>query len=139
MANGSRRRAPTVPSAAAVCSDETVAPMKTPCCQSNDSLTSGTLVARLPPNRMASIGTPAGSSQLSAIDGHWLAGAVNRLLGCEDGSGDAGVQSLPFQSTRWAGGSSVSPSHQMSPSSVRATLVKMQLAYSVATAFALVF
>ncbi len=97
--------------------------MNTPCAQSRASLTSGTLVARRPPNRIAEIGTPAGSSQLSAIDGHWEAGAVNRALGWLLGSSESGVQSRPFQSIRCAGGSSVSPSHQMSPSSVSATLV----------------
>ena len=139
MANGSRRSAPTVPSAAAVCSEETVAPMNTPCCQSNASVTSGTLVARRPPKRITSIGTPVGSSQLSAMDGHWAAGAVNRLFGCADGSIESGVQSRPFQSIRCAGGSSVKPSHHTSPSSVSATLVKMQLPHSVSTAFLLVF
>ena len=39
----------------------------------------------------------------------------------------SGVQSRPFQSVRWAGGSSVIPSHQMSPSSVSATLVNSEL------------
>ena len=102
--------------------------MKTPCSQSKDSVTSGTLVARRPPKRIASIGTPWGSSQLGAIEGHWPAGAVKRALGCDESSPDSGVQSLPFQSMRWAGGSSVRPSHHTSPSSVRATLVKMQLA-----------
>ena len=65
---------------------------------------------------------------MGAMDGHCEAGAVNRELGCDDGSDDSGVQSLPFQSIRCAGGSSVSPSHHTSPSSVRATLVKIELA-----------
>ena len=39
---------------------------------------------------------------------------------------------------RCAGGFSVSPSHHTSPSSVNATLVKMQLAYRVSMAFWLV-
>ena len=95
-------------------------------------------MARRPPNRIASIGTPAGSSQLGAIDGHCPAGAVKRAFGWLDGSLEAGVQSLPFQSMRWAGASGVSPSHQTSPSSVRATFVYMQLAVRVRTAFALV-
>jgi hypothetical protein len=54
-------------------------------------------------------------------------GVQNRLFGCDDDSSDSGVQSRPFQSVRWAGGSSVMPSHQMSPSSVSATLVKTEL------------
>ena len=32
------------------------------------------MVARRPPNRNASIGTPSGSSHSGAIDGHWAAG-----------------------------------------------------------------
>ena len=44
--------------------------MNTPCSQSNASRTSGTTVERRPPNRIASIGTPAGSSHSAAIDGH---------------------------------------------------------------------
>ena len=55
------------------------------------------------------------------------AGVVKRALGCAAGVPDAGVQSLPFQSVRCAGFSSVMPSHQMSPSSVSAVFVKMQL------------
>src|SRR5665647_1717259 len=69
MANGSRRRSPTVPSAAAVCSEEMVAPMKTPCAQDSASVTRGTLVALRPPKRIASTGTPAGSSHVSAVVG----------------------------------------------------------------------
>jgi hypothetical protein len=48
--------------------------MNTPCSQSNASRTSGTTVARRPPKRNASIGTPAGSSQFGAIDGVCSAG-----------------------------------------------------------------
>ena len=97
-----------------------IEPRNTPCCQSKDSVTSGTLVARRPPKRMAEIGTPAGSSHSGAIDGHWAAATVNRALGWAAGVPDSGVQSWPFQSMRWAGGSSVRPSHQTSPSSVSA-------------------
>jgi hypothetical protein len=64
---------------------------------------------------------------------------VKRALGCAAGDLDAGVQSRPRQSMRCAGGSLVSPSHQTSPSSVIATLVKMQLAWSAPMALALVF
>ncbi|CAB4673399.1 unannotated protein [freshwater metagenome] len=88
------------PTAAAVISDDTAEPTNTPLFQSNDSVTSGTVVSRRPPNNIASIGTPAGSSQLGAIDGHWFAGAANREFGWLEGSSDAGVQSLPFQSMR---------------------------------------
>src|SRR5271165_2831705 len=115
-----------------------VAPRNTPCSQSKDSVTSGTAVARRPPNRIAEIGTPAGSSHSGAMIGHWLAGAVNRELGWAVSSGESGVQSRPFQSVRCAGGSSVTPSHHTSPSSVSATLVKMLLPHSVAIALAFV-
>src|SRR5688572_15621276 len=138
MAKGSKRSSPTVPAAAAVFSDDMIEPRNTPCFQSNDSVTSGTLVARRPPKRMAEIGTPAGSSHSGAIDGHCDAGAVKRALGWAAGASDAGVQSLPFQSVRWAGASSVRPSHHTSASSVRATLVKMQFSLRVARALGLV-
>ena len=55
----------------------------------------------------------------------------------DPGASDPGVQSLPFQSIRWSGGSD-SPSHQTSPSSVRATLVKIELASNERTAFGFV-
>src|SRR3954471_14354993 len=127
IAIGSRRTTPTLPTAAAVVSEESVAPGKTPCVQSRASVTSGTVVRRRPPKKIAEIGTPRGSSYSGAMIGHWVIGVQNRLLGWEEGSSESGVQSLPFQSVRCAGGSSVMPSHQMSPSSVRATLVKTLL------------
>src|SRR5919112_4676314 len=97
MAIGSRRTTPTAPVAAAVVSLESVAPMKTPCTQSRDSVTSGTVVFRRPPNRIAEIGTPFGSSYSGARIGHWLIGVQNRLFGWLDGSSGSGVQALPFQ------------------------------------------
>jgi hypothetical protein len=127
-----------VPSAAAVVSDDTVAARNTPCVQFRASTTSGTTEPRRPPNRIASIRTPCGSSQLSAMDGHCAAGAVNRAFGCEDRTPLPGLQSLPRQSMACAGACAVNPSHHTSPSSVRATLVKMQLAWRVARAFGLV-
>src|SRR6516162_11335737 len=139
IANGSRRSSPTVPSAAAVFSEATLAPRKTPWSQSKDSMTSGTVEARRPPNRIAEIGTPAGSSHSGAMIGHWSAGAVNREFGWAAGSAESGVQSRPFQSVRCAGGSGVRPSHHTSPSSVSATLVKMLLPHIALTALALVF
>src|SRR5437660_12180764 len=114
-------------------------PRKTPCCHDVASVTRGTLVARRPPNNIAEIGTPFGSSHSGAIDGHCAAGAVNREFGWAAGTPDSGVQSLPFQSVRCAGGCGVRPSHHTSPSSVLATLVKMQLPHSVLSAFGLVF
>ena len=131
MAIGSRRTTPTAPVAAAVVSEESVAPMKTPCTQSRASVTSGIVVLRRPPKRIAEIGTPFGSSYSGARIGHWVIGVQNRLFGWLEGSSLSGVQSWPFQSVRWAGGSSVMPSHQMSPSSVRATLVKTELPLSI--------
>src|ERR1051325_1894521 len=144
MANGSRRSSPTLPSAAAVFSLATLAPRKTPWFQSKDSVTSGTADARRPPKRIAEIGTPLGFSHSGAMIGHCAAGVVKRALGCAAGRypfasrADAGVQELPFQSVRWAGVSSVMPSHQTSPSSVSATLVKTELPHSVFIALALV-
>src|SRR6478609_6281511 len=151
MAIGSRRTTPTAPVAAAVVSDDRVAPMKTPCCQSRDWVTNGIVVLRRPPNRIAEIGTPTGSKYSSAMMGHWVIGVQNREFGWLDGSpADAsslpsasspdGVQSRPFQSVRWAGGSSDRPSHQMSPSSVSATLVNSELPLAmVRIAFGFVF
>src|SRR4051812_39370223 len=131
MANGSRRTTPTAPVAAAVVSEESVAPMKTPWFQSRASVTSGTVVFRRPPNRIAEIGTPFGSSYSGARIGHCVIGVQNRLLGWLEGSSESGVQSWCFQLVRCAGGSSVMPSHQTSPSSVSATLVKTELPLSM--------
>src|SRR3954451_25426669 len=103
IANGSNRRLPTAPACAAVVSDDMIEPRNTPWRHDVASVTSGTLVARRPPNRMAEIGTPFGSSHSGAIDGHCAAGAVNRELGWAAATPEAGVQSLPLQSTRWAG------------------------------------
>src|SRR3954471_11882891 len=139
MAIGSRRTTPTCPTAAAVVSDDRVAPRYTPCVQSRASETSGIVVLRRPPNRIAEIGTPFGSSYSGASTGHWVIGVQNREFGWLDSSPLSGVQSLPCQSVRCAGGSPM-PSHQMSPSSVRATLVNTELPLaSVRMAFGLVF
>src|SRR3954453_14334136 len=139
IANGSRRTTPTAPVAAPVVSEDRVAPMNTPWFQSRASVTSGIVVLRRPPKRMAEIGTPFGSSYSGARIGHWVIGVQKRLFGWLEGSSLSGVQSRPFQSVRCAGGSSVIPSHQMSPSSVRATLVKTELPLSmVRIAFGLV-
>src|SRR5205823_7383745 len=139
MANGSRRSLPTLPAAAAVVSEAMIEPRKTPCCQSKASKISGTTDARRPPNRMAEIGTPAGSSHSGAMAGSWLAGAVKRALGWAAGGEDSGVQLLPRQSVRCAGFCSVMPSHHTSPSSVSAVLVKMQLPSRVSMALGFVF
>ena len=84
-----------------------------------------------PPKKIAEIGTPLGSSNSGARMGHWVIGVQNRLFGCEETSSESGVQSRPFQSVRCAGGSLVMPSHQMSPSSVSATLVNSELPFSM--------
>src|SRR5438093_44620 len=138
IANGSKRSFPIAPAAAAVVSEDMIEPRKTPCFQSKASRTSGTTVDRRPPNSIASIGTPAGSSHSGAIEGHCLAGVVKRALGCAAGSSLSGVQSLPLQSIACSGDSPVMPSHQMSPSSVRAQLVKIEFRSIVAIALGLV-
>src|SRR3954454_21675943 len=114
-----------------------IEPRNTPCSHEVASVTSGTLVARRPPKRMAEMGTPAGSSHSGAIDGHCDAGVVKRALGCAAGASESGVQSWPFQSMTCSGAGE-RPSHQTSPSSVFATLVKIELPHSVLTALGLV-
>jgi hypothetical protein len=74
IAIGSRRTTATVPVAAAVVSLDKVAPLNTPCCQSRDWTTSGTVVARRPPKKIAEISTPFGSSHSGALTGHWAIG-----------------------------------------------------------------
>src|SRR4051794_3219470 len=138
IANGSKRSSPTVPAAAAVFSEDMIEPMNTPWRQSNASVTNGTFVARRPPNRIAEMGTPAGSSHSGASDGHCDAGAVNRAFGCAAGAPDSGVQSWPCQSMRWAGASSVMSSHHTSPSSVYAQLVNNTLRLRVRMALGFV-
>src|SRR3954451_13200625 len=137
IANGSKRSLPTAPAWAAVVSDDMIEPRNTPCCHDRASVTRGTFVALRPPKRIAEIGTPAGSSHSGAIDGHCSAGAVKRAFGCAAGTPALGVQSLPFQSTRCSGGAE-SPSHQMSPSSVLATFVKIEFPHMVFSAFGFV-
>src|SRR5262245_48160845 len=99
--------------------------MYTPCVQSNDSVTSGTAVARRPPNRNTLIGTPSGFSQSLSADGIWLHAMVKRALGCAALRPQPGVQVFPCQSVSSCGGCLVRPSHQTSPSGVSATLVKI--------------
>src|SRR5436305_844139 len=139
MAKGSRRSLAAAPAAAAVVSEAMIEPRKTPWSQSKDWWMRGTVEERRPPTRMASIGTPFGSSHSGAMAGSWAAGAVKRALGWAAGVGDSGFQGWPFQSVARAGGSSVMPSHQMSPASVSAVLVKMQLPSSVRMALGFVF
>ena len=102
------------------------------------SVTSGTTVERRPPNSIASIGTPVGSSHSAAIAGSCAAGVVKRAFGCAEGVSDVGrpVVAVPVDQVR--GRLLVSPSHQMSPSSVLAQLVKIVLLSIVLIAFGLV-
>src|SRR5271168_2965183 len=101
------------------------------------------VVARRPPNTIALMGTPFGSSHAGSIVGHCDAGAVKRALGCAALApvplAICGVHFLPCQSRHSAGGVSVMPSHQTSPSGVSATLVKIVFFASVAMALGLVF
>src|SRR5207344_1620863 len=130
-----RRTSPTLPAAAAVVSEPIVAAAYTPSLQLKLSYTKGTVSVLRPPKTKAAIGTPSGSSQRGSIDGHCDAGTVNRAFGCAALRPQPGVQGLPCQSIRRAGGASVISSHHTSPSSVSATLVKMQLRSIVAIAF----
>ena len=91
----------------------------------------------------ASIGTPSGESQAGSSAGLLVAATVKRAFGwaalAPVSRPIAGVQSRPCQSIRCAGGDSVMPSHQTSPSSVRATLVKMASRFRLAMQFGFVF
>src|SRR3954452_12506632 len=141
IAIGSRRTTPTLPVMAAVVSDPSVAAMYTPSSQLGASTTSGTVEERRPPNRNAATGTPCGSSHIGYIDGHCAAPTVKRAFGCAARRPflpSSGVQCLPCQSVSCAGGRSVMPSHQTSPSGVSATFVKMTLLWSIFMAFELV-
>ena len=86
--------------------------------------------ARRPPNMIAEIGTPCGSSQFGAIDGHCDAGAVKREFGwaplrrLPSGSFMSGVQGFPFQSRApCVGAGSSWLSHHTVLSSFRTTFV----------------
>src|SRR5262245_6656308 len=135
MANGSRRSTPAWPSAAAVVSDPQAEPMDTPCSQSNASFTSGMVLGRRPPNRIAERGPPSGLCQSGSITGHCPAGAVKREFGCAPFLPLVGVHSLPYQSMPLAGAGTPMSSHQTSPSGVRTTFVKIVLLSIVVIAF----
>src|SRR6266436_8334466 len=134
MAKGSRRNTPAWPIAAAVVSEPQDEPRNTPCSQSNASLTKGIVLGRRPPNRIAESGTPSGFCQSGSMTGHCAAGAVKREFACAPLRPLSGVQSLPSQSIPLAGAGTPISSHQMSPSGVSTTLVKMLLRAKVATA-----
>src|SRR2546421_3883400 len=139
MAKGSRRNTPAWPNAAAGVSEPQDEPRNTPCSQSNASLTSGIVLGRRPPNRIAESGTPAGFCQSGSITGHCEAGAVKREFGWAPLRPESGVHSLPSQSMPLAGAGTPMSSHHTSPSGVSTTLVKILLRAKVATAFGLDF
>src|SRR5215467_10870194 len=137
MAMGSRRTTPTWPVMAAVVSVLMAAPRKTPCCQPKLSKTMGMTLVRREPKMKPEIGTPCGSSQFGAMDGHWLHGTVKREFGCAAGA-PPGDHALPCQSSVPAGASVPMPSHQGSFDGVMATLVKMVLERTMLMPFGLV-
>src|ERR1039458_4735532 len=110
-------------------------PMNTPCSQSNASFTSGIVLGRRPPNRIAESGTPSGFCQSGSMTGHCDAGAVKREFGCAALRPESGVHAWPSQSIAFAGAGTPMSSHQTSPSGVSATLVKMVFLAMVIIAF----
>ena len=100
MAIGSRRTTPTCPVMAAVVSVLMAEPRKTPWAQSKASNTSGTTWVRREPKMSPEMGTPCGSSQLGATDGHCSTGTVKRELGWAAGprAGSHG-SALPVRET----------------------------------------
>ena len=96
-------------------------------------------MARRPPNTMAEIGTPRGSSMVEVTLGHCLADTVKRELGCAPFSPEALSQALPRQSVTPSPGSSPMPSHQGVPSARSATLVKIASCPSERIALGFVF
>ena len=74
-------------------SEDSVAPWNTPCSQSKDSETSGTVVLRRPPKMIADSGTPSGSWYSGASMSTWSMGVQNREFGCAAGRPESGVQS----------------------------------------------
>src|SRR6266487_4049867 len=138
MAMGSRRVMPTSPVAAAVVSLAIVAPTNTPCCQSNDSYTSGATRALRPPNINAEIGTPSGASHLGEMLGDCRAGTVYRAFGCAAAPLDASHAS-PLQLINPTGASLPIPSHHGSRSEVMATFVNSVFLRRAPITFWLVF
>src|SRR5260370_20225024 len=122
MAIGSRRVMPTSPVAAAVVSLAIVAPTNTPCCQSNDSYTSGATRALRPPNINAEIGTPSGASHLGQMLRDCCAGTVYRAFECA-AAPLYGSHASPLQLINPVHTSLPIPSHHGSRSEVMATFV----------------
>src|SRR5260370_33783248 len=100
--------------------------MNTPCVQSVDSSTSGTVEARRPPKMTAEIGTPFGSSECGDHTGLLRIGVVKRLFGCAALSLESLLHGRPCQSSSPSVGVTSIPSHHTSPSEVIATLVKIE-------------
>src|SRR5262249_5657359 len=109
---------------AAVVSVLMAAPRNTPCCHPKLSKTMGMTFVRREPKMKPESGTPSGSSQLGAMEGHWLQGVVKRELGWAAGA-PPGDHGRPCQSSVPAGAVVPIPSHQGSLSGVMATLVKI--------------
>src|SRR5215831_6660425 len=93
---------------------------------------------RRAPKMNAEIGTPSGLSQFGSSDRTCVVVTVNLAFGCAAVRPVvfpiSGVHGRPCQSVNRAGGVRVIPSHQTSPSSVKATLVKITLALSMSIA-----
>ena len=118
---GARRRPGHV--AAAVVSDAMPAPTSTPCSQSRASYTSGATSRRRPPNRIAEIGTPSGSSVIGEYDGILLRRhGETRIRMRSRAVGRVVRAALPVECRRTP---SVRPSHHGWLSAVTATLVKI--------------
>src|SRR5438445_12303010 len=109
---------------AAVVSVLMAAPRNTPCCHPKLSKTMGMTFVRRDPKMKPDSGTPCGSSQLGAMEGHWSHGVVKRELGCAAGA-PPGVHGLPCQSSVPAGAAAPLPSHQGSLAGLMATSVQM--------------
>src|SRR5437879_7621245 len=92
---------------------------------------------RRAPKMNAEIGTPSGLSHSASSEGHCVEATVKRALGCAALRPQSAVHARPVQSVRRAGTSRVIPSHQTSPSSVSASLVKMVLSLMVSMQFGL--
>jgi hypothetical protein len=79
-------------------------------------VTSGTVSERRPPNMIASMGTPAGSSHLGSMIGHWRAGAVKRELGCAALKFAPGAHCRPVQDLQPAGSGPMPAARSSAPS-----------------------
>src|SRR2546427_4734651 len=122
---------------AAVVSVLMAAPRNTPCCQPKLSKTMGMTLVRRDPKMKPDSGTPSGSSQFGAMEGHWSHGVVKRELGCAAGA-PPGVHGLPCQSSVPAGAAPPMPSPQGSLAGVLAPVVKMGVERTILVPFGFV-